>query len=146
MVQPSTNDPHQLMIHIDHQGVWPLVVAPVPLLRASLHLSHVVGSQEQMLEMTTSGHGPRGDEVVKGQTIEGTESTPQTLDSLVNRLGQQIGPIWIIAGSPSVLDVVMTLEPFEALRPSIVDILGVGDKLRGRRRSIGSRHFEWRTG
>ena len=45
----------------------------------------------------------------------------------------------------SVLDVVAALEPLEALSVSVVDILGVGDELR-RRRSVGSRHFEWRTG
>ena len=48
-------------------------------------------------------------------------------------------------GATSILDVVATLESLEALRSSIVDILGVGNELR-RRRSIGSRYFEWRTG
>ena len=46
----------------------------------------------------------------------------------------------------SVLDVVAALELLEALRASIVDVLGIGDELRRRRRSVGSRHFEWRTG
>ena len=41
MVQPGTNDPHQLTTRIDRLGVWPLVIAPVPLLRASLHLSQI---------------------------------------------------------------------------------------------------------
>ena len=77
-------------------------------------------------------------------TIEGTERTPQTLDSLVHQLGQRIRPMRIIARDTGVLDVVAALEPHDALRPSIVDILRIGDKLR--RRSIGSRHFEWRTG
>ena len=36
-------------------------------------------------------------------------------------------------------------EPLEALRPSIVDILGIGDELR-RRRSVGSRHFDVEDG
>ena len=44
------------------------------------------------------------------------------------------------------VDIVAALEPLEALRPSIVDILGIGDELRRRSRSVGSRHFEWRTG
>ena len=48
-------------------------------------------------------------------------------------------------GNLRVLDVVMALEPLEAFRPSIVDILGIGDELR-RRRSVGSRHFKWRMG
>ena len=54
--------------------------------------------------------------------------------------------IWIITGGPSVLDVVVTLESLKALHLSIVDVLGVGDKLRRRRRSIGSRHFNVEDG
>ena len=99
-----------------------------------------------MLKTMTSGHGPRRNEVVQQQTIEGTESTPRTLDSLIDCLSRQIRSPWIISGDPSVLDIVATLESLEALCLSIVDILGVGDKLRRRRRSIGSRHFKWRTG
>ena len=49
-------------------------------------------------------------------------------------------------GSLGVLDIVLHLELLKALCASVVNILGVGDKLRGRKRSIGSRHFEWRTG
>ena len=49
-------------------------------------------------------------------------------------------------GDASVLDVVVALEPLEALCPSIVDVLSIGDKLRRRSRSVGSRHFVWRTG
>ena len=79
------------------------------------------------------------------QTIEGTERTPWTLDSLIDRLGRWIDPPRIVAGSSSVLDVVATLELLEALSPRIVNILSIGDELR-RRRSVGSRHFEWRTG
>ena len=47
---------------------------------------------------------------------------------------------------PHVFDVVPGLELLEALSVSIVDVLGIGDKLGRRRRSVGSRHFEWRTG
>ena len=47
--------------------------------------------------------------------------------------------------SLGVLDVVPCLELLEALCASIVDVLGIGNKL-GRRRSVGSRHFEWRMG
>ena len=78
--------------------------------------------------------------------VEGTECTPRTLDSLIDRLGQQIGPVWIVTGGPSVLDVVATLESLEALHPSIVNILGIGDELRRRRRSVGSRHFDVEDG
>ena len=93
-----------------------------------------------------SGHQPRRDKVVQRQAIEGTESTPRTLDSLVNHLGRWIGPPRIVAGTTSVLDIVAALEPLEALSTGIVDILGIGDELRRRRRSVGGRHFEWRTG
>ena len=129
MVQTGTNDPHQLMTCINRLGVRPLVVAPVPLLRASLHLSCVVGSQGQTLETTTSSHRPRRDEVVQGQTIKGTERTPRTLDSLVYCLGRQIGPPRIVTSASSVLDIVATLESLEALHPSIVNILGIGNEL-----------------
>ena len=54
--------------------------------------------------------------------------------------------VWIIASGSRVLDVVLRLEPFEALSVGIVDVLGVRDEIRRRRRSVGSRHFEWRTG
>ena len=118
---------------------------PVPLLRASLYLSHIVGHQGQTLKMMMSSYGTRRDEVIQQQTIEGTEHIPQTLDSLENCLGRWIGPARIVVGNSGVLDVVVTLESLEALRTSIVDILGIGNELR-RRRSIGSRHFEWRTG
>ena len=45
-------------------------------------------------------------------------------------------------GTSGVLDVVATLESLEALRTGIVNILGVADELRRRRRSVGSGHFE----
>ena len=74
------------------------------------------------------------------------ESTPWTLHGLIDRLGRWIGPIWIITGGPSILDVVLRLELLETLCPGIVNILGVRDELRRRRRSIGSRHLVWRMG
>ena len=115
MVQTGTNDPHQLTTRIDRLRVRPLVVAPVPLLRALFHLSRVVGRQGQTLETMTSSHRPGRDEVVQGQTIKGTERTPWTLDSLVDRLGRQISPARIVAGGTSILDIVAALEPLEAL-------------------------------
>ena len=146
MVQTGTNDPDQLTTCIDCLRVWPLAIAPVPFLCASFHLHHIVRSQGQTLETMMSGHRPRGNEVVQRQTIEGTERTPQTLNSLVNCLGQWISPARIVVGSSGILDVVAALEPLEALRSSIVDVLGVGNELRRRSRSVGSRHFMWRTG
>ena len=146
MIKAGPDDTNQLTTSVNRPRVWPLVVVPVPLLRASFHLSRIVGSQGQTLEMMTSSHRPRRDNVVQRQAIEGTERAPRTLNSLVNRLSRQIVPIRIVASSPSILDVVATLESLEALRPSIVDILGIGDELRRRRRSIGGGHFVWRTG
>ena len=58
----------------------------------------------------------------------------------------RINPVGIVASDSSVLDVVPRLELLEALGASIVDILSEGNELRRRRRSVGSRHFEWRTG
>ena len=89
-----------------------------------------------------SGHRTRRDEVIQGETIEGLESAPQTLNGLIDHLGQQIGPVWIITSGSSVLDIVLCLELLEAFHPSIVNILGVGNELRRRRRSVGSRHFD----
>ena len=47
---------------------------------------------------------------------------------------------------PRILDVVLRLELFEALGVSIVDVLGVRDKLGRRSRSVGSRHFDVEDG
>ena len=145
MIKASPDNTDQLTTHVNHPRVWPLVVTPVPLLHASLHLSHVVGSQRQALETTTSGHRTRRDEVVQQQGIQGTERTPWTLHGLVDDFGQQIGCVGIVASGPGILDIVLSLELLEALHMSIVDVLGIRDKLR-RRRSIGGRHFVWRTG
>ena len=45
-----------------------------------------------------------------------------------------------------ILDVVLRLELLEPLSTGIVDLLSIGDELRRGRRSVGGRHFEWRTG
>ena len=95
-----------------------------------------------MLKATTSGDRTRRDEVIKRNRVKGTESTSWTLNSLVDRLCQRVYGIWIIVGSPSVLDIVTMLELLEALHTSIVDILGIRDELRRRRRSVGGRHFK----
>ena len=146
MVNNGPNNTNQLLTSVDHPQVRPLVVASIPLLHASLHLSHVVGSQGQTLKMTMSGYGTSRDEVVQGKSVEGTESTPRTLHGLIDRFSQGINPVWIIMGGLSILDIVTHLEVFEALCASIVDILNIGNELGRRRRSVGGRHFEWRTG
>ena len=64
---------------------------------------------------------------------------------MVDGFGRGIGRVGIVTGGLSILDVVLRLELLEALHPSIVDVLRVGDERR-RRRSTRSRHFEWRTG
>ena len=51
----------------------------------------------------------------------------------------------IVAGGPGVLDIVMGFETLEALCPGVINILGIGDEL-GRRRSVGSRHFDVEDG
>ena len=48
-------------------------------------------------------------------------------------------------GGPGILTVVGGFEPLEALCLGVVDVLGEGDE-SGRRGSVGSRHFVWRTG
>ena len=141
MIKAGPDNTNQLTTNVDHRGVWPLVVMPVPLLCALFHLSCIVGRQGQTLQPMMSGHRTRRNEVVQGQTIKGTEHTPQTLDSLVDCLSQQIIPIGIIAGGPGVLDVVPHLETLEALHASVVDVLGIGNELGRRGRSVGSRHF-----
>ena len=146
MIKAGPNNTDQLTTSIDRPQVRPLVVAPIPLLRASLHLSRIVGSQGQALETTTSGHRPGRNEVIEGETVKGSEHTPQTLHSLEDRLGRQISPVRIVTGGPSILDIVMRLEALEAFCPSIVDILGIGDELRRRRRSVRSRHVDVEDG
>ena len=65
---------------------------------------------------------------------------------MIDDLRRWIDPIGIVASGPIVLDVVPRLELLETLGTGIVDVLSVGDELRRRRRSVGSRHFEWRMG
>ena len=73
------------------------------------------------------------------------KGTSRTLHSLIDHFGRRIGHVGIVASGVGILDIVPTLEDLEALRTSVVNVLGVRDKLR-RRRSVGSRHFKWRTG
>ena len=123
-----------------------LIIPTIPLLCAAFHLHHIVGRQGKTLEAVASGDGTRGDEVVQRKRIEGPESATRTFDSLVDGFGRRVDAVGIVASSPHVLDVVPRLEPLEAFGMSVIDILSVGNKLGRRRRSIGSRHFEWRMG
>ena len=90
--------------------------------------------------MMMSGHGTSRNKVVQRERIEGSESTPRTLDGLIDCFCRRIDPVGIVASSSSILDIVLCLELFKALGVSIVDVLGVGDELR-RRRTISGRHF-----
>ena len=49
-------------------------------------------------------------------------------------------------GGASILNIALRLELLEALCASVVDILGVRDKLGRRGRSIGGRHFNVEDG
>ena len=146
MVQTGTNNTDQLTTSVYRHQRRPLLIMPVLLLHTVFHLCHIVGSQGQTLETTTSGHGSTGDEVIQGQPIKGPLRTPQTLCSLEDGFGCWISPMRIVASNPRILDIVGGFEPLEALCPGIVDILGKGDESRRRRRSVGSRHFMWRMG
>ena len=88
-----------------------------------------------------SSNRPAGDEVVQGQPVKGPLGTSQTLRCLEDAFGCRISPTRIIVSNPRILDIVGGFEPLEALRPSVVDVLGEGDESR-RRRSVGSRHFD----
>ena len=48
--------------------------------------------------------------------------------------------------SSRVLDVVPRLELLETLGAGVIDVLGVGNELGRRRRSVGVRHFEVEDG
>ena len=74
------------------------------------------------------------------------ECIPWTLHSLIDHFSQGVDAIGIVACQSSILDVVTHRELFEALGASVVNVLGVGNELRRRRRSVRGRHFEWRTG
>ena len=87
----------------------------------------------------------RGDEVLKGKSIEGPLRTPTRLDGIVNIFRSWAGTMRIVTGTTSILLIEDSLVLFEALCVGVVDVLGEGHKSR-RSRSIGSRHFMWRMG
>ena len=121
-----------------------LVVVPIPLLCAAFHLCSIVGCQGQVLGMTASRTGSRSDEILEGESVEGPLGTPTRLDGVVDIFRRQVSTIRIVPSAASVLLVEDGLVLFEALHIGVVDILGKGHKRR--RRSVGSRHFMWRTG
>ena len=86
------------------------------------------------------------DEVVQQQRVEGPGSTPRTLHSLIDGFGRGIDPVGIVASDTGILDIVPRLELLEPFGASIVHILGVGNELGRRGRSVGGRHFKWRMG
>ena len=65
MVQTSTDHTDQLPTRVDSLCPCSLVVTLVPLLHVPLHLSSVVGSEGETLEMMTSSEGPRSDKVLQ---------------------------------------------------------------------------------
>ena len=71
---------------------------------------------------------------------------PRTLDGLIDDLRRWIDPIGIVMSGSRILDIVPRLELLEAFGASIVNVLSIGDELGRRRRSVGERHFKWRTG
>ena len=146
MIDPSPDNADQLLTHVDCLRARTLIVPTIPLLCAAFHLHHIVGRQGKTLEMTSSSHGTRGDEVVQQQRVEGLESTTRTLDGLVDGFGGRVNTVGIIASGPHVLDIVSCLELFEALGAGIVDLLGIRDKLGRRGRSVGGRHFDVEDG
>ena len=137
MIQTSPDDTDQLSAGVDCPQLRPLVVTSVPFLCAVFHLCSIIGSQGQMLQMTTSCHGASRNKVVQGKRVERPESTPWTLHCLIDRFGQRVQTIGFVASSPHVLDVVLRLELLKALGASIVDVLGIGDELGRRGRSVG---------
>ena len=65
---------------------------------------------------------------------------------MIDDFRRRIDPIGIIVSDTGLLDIVSRLELFEALGADVVDVLSIGDELGRRRREVGGRHFEWRTG
>ena len=116
----------------------------VPFLCAASHLRSITGHQRQALETMTSSNQSGGDEVLKGETVEGPLRTSTRLDGIVDIFHRQVGTMRIVTGTVSCLLVEDSLVLFEALRIGEVDVLGKGHE--SRRRSVGSRHFEWRMG
>ena len=58
MIKTGTNDTDQLSTSVNDFQPWTLVIMLVPFLGAMTHLSGIVGSEGNMLEMAMSGNGP----------------------------------------------------------------------------------------
>ena len=84
VVNPGTHYTDQLLGHVDRLRTGTLIVPAIPLLSAAFHLCCVVGRQGQTLEVATHSNGTGRNEVVQRQRIEGPETTPRTLDGLIN--------------------------------------------------------------
>ena len=100
-----------------------------------------------MLQTMTSGNRPQSDEVLKRVCVEGPLRTAGRLDGVVNIFSHQVGPTRIVMGGEGILLVEDGVVLFKALHLGVINILGEGNKSRGRRRrSIGGRHFMQRMG
>ena len=84
VIDPSANHTDQLSTNVDRLRTGTLIVLAIPLLSAAFHLRCVVGRQGQTLEAATRSNGTGRNEVVQRQRIEGPETTPRTLDGLIN--------------------------------------------------------------
>ena len=93
-----------------------------------------------------SSNGSRSDEVLEGESIKGPLQTTRTFDGIVDISHHQVGPLWIVTSSPGVLLVEDGFVPLEAFQVGVIDVLSVGRKRSRWRRSVGGRHFMWRTG
>ena len=71
-----------------------------------------------MLEVATSSYGPRGDEVIQQQRVEGPESTPCTLNSLIDHFSQRIDPVGIVVHYAVVVVVVVRVCASSPINPS----------------------------
>ena len=85
----------------------------------------------------------RDDEVMEGELLELPLSQTGSFHLVINNLRDWIWSVRIVPGTTSVLLVVEVLELFEPLHLGVVEISSIGDEAR--RRSVGSRHFVWRT-
>ena len=145
MIQTGPNYTNQLSTSVNNVQPRTLIVTLIPFLGAVSHLGGIVQSKGKTFEMMMSGNGPRLNEVLKGKAIKGPFGTAWTFGCLVHIFGSRASPSQIVASSTSILVIIRSLKLLEALHLGVIDILGEGDK-SGRRRSIGSRHFKWRTG
>ena len=145
VVKPDTDATNQLMTQVNNLWPFPLVIAIIPLLHIVGHLDIIVQYQGKVFEVTMSSDGSWDDEILEGKLLKLPLRTPRILNLVINNLQDRIRQVGIIANSTSVPLVVQGLELLESPYSSVVRIGSVGDKAR-RWKSVGSRHFVWRTG